>query len=883
MTRNAIPKTLEQYASALALAERRLERSERARAAAEAMLELRGRALAAASRELERREDELLQRLEGDAHVLLNAQDVANVATFRVQADGTILGSRNLAPILGLKAMVTDIGQIGAMVHPVERAETRHFLSGLINGVSRRDIRILDQYGMTRWLRWHIRPDTHAQGHFHGAVQDITDQRALERRQRVTDALRLRQLRKLERLSKQLQAATAAQQRDSDFLRAVLETVPQGITVFDENLRLVIWNRRFTELYSLPDHFLFSGMDRDEFSAIAWPTAHTFQRLSGEDQGKFPIALATMLCAPGDYVETLQDGRSIEVRIIARDNGGIIKSYTDITDYVAAQNELRHRGELLAERIAELEAVGARLEESRDLAIKADRAKSRFLAMMSHDIRTPMNAILAMLELLSTTDLSPDQRNLLALARSSGDQMLFLLADIIEVARADGWSVDLEDQVVALPAFFTTIVDSWRPLARRKGLSLVMALASDLPDYISIDPKRLRQLLDNLISNAIKFTVRGSIEITVDLASGKDGPRLHMAVIDTGRGIEPKRQQTLFRDMRRVHSPMDADAQGNGLGLSICSRIVHAMKGRIGVESFVDVGSTFWVILPFAPAQAPKEAKDPASSIALEAVRIDGRPPHLLVAEDVATNQIVIAAMLEKLGCTSQMANDGLEALNLLKQGIGFDAVLMDVSMPTLDGLEATRAIRSMGGDFATLPILGVTAFAAQEELAAMRAAGMNDVLTKPIQLERLHDALDRIRQLRQQARTRSKVAPVPVPTFTEPPLVDLDQLRGHFLALPLSGRRRLEETVVSDLEHWTGALFDALSQGDEQAIARARHTLKGICAAFGANALWESASHFSDLSAEKMSGSAAGIKALLDATISQIRDVASQPDRRTA
>lgn len=874
------PRTIDDYAAALALAERRLERSERARASAEAMLELRGRALVAASQELNKRENELLERLDADARILLNAQEVANVATFHAQADGTLLGSRNLGRTLGLKSMVTDLGQIGSMVHPIEASDARQFLTGKFSGIGRRDIRILDQYGMTRWLRWHIRPGSNAAGHFHGAVQDITEQRILERRQRVSDALRLRQLRKLERLSEALQDVTAAQQRDADFLRTVLETVPQGVSVFDAEMRLLVWNRRYAELYHVPPEYLSEGMERTEFEGIPRPIATISRRLANDEQ--IEISPKGMLVEPGDYVEVLEDGRSIEVRIVARFSGGIIKTYTDITDYVAAQDELRRRGELLAERIEELEAVGARLEESRNLAVKADRAKSRFLAMMSHDIRTPMNAILAMLELLSTTDLTKEQRDMLSLARSSGDQMLFLLADIIEVARADGWSVDLESQVVDLPDFLGAIVGSWRPLARRKGLEIELSLADNLPAYISIDPKRLRQLLDNLISNAIKFTRNGTVAVTADLAAGKDGPRLHLAVIDTGRGIDPKRQQTLFRDMRRVHNPMDPDVEGTGLGLSICSRIVEAMHGRIGVESYVDVGSTFWVMLPFVEAAAPVGEISPAFAEA-KRVSVDGHAPHLLVAEDVVTNQIVIGAMLDRLGCTYDITNDGLEALNAIKRGGHFDAVLMDVSMPTMDGIEATTAIRALADDRGNLPIIGVTAFAAEEERAAMRSAGMNDILTKPLQLEGLRTMLGRLADLRAPVRVRSRVLPVPVPEFDTSAVLDIDQLRSHFEALPESGRQRLENAVVADLTHWTQAFIDALALGDEPAAGRARHTLKGICAGFGASALWQAIVDLADAPADKGSGGAARVRMLLDATISEIRIVASQPDRRTA
>lgn len=669
-------REFQQMEAALALAERRLKRSETAREQAEMLLEVRGHALAKANQELRLREAELLKRLEKDALNLLFAQEVANIATFHVSSGLSLIASRNFSNVIGHESAITQMDQVLALLHPDEDYTSVRFLSGIganENGESR-DLRFLDSDGNLRWIRWHIKAGPEG---FHGALHDITHE---------------------------------------------------------------------TEL------------------AIS----------------------------------------------------------------------LREQEKLLTERVKELEALGLALDEARNEAVKADQSKSRFLAMMSHDIRTPMNAILAMLELLSVGELTPEQSKMVRLALTSGNQMLILLADIIEIGRADGWTFELAAAPLDLPDFLESVSDSWRELARRKGLTIELFLAQDIPQFAEADKIRLRQVLDNLISNAVKYTFNGSVKIDCAVSEHHGRAMLRVAVIDTGPGIAKEEQEKLFNDLQRGSDPSQQEVEGTGLGLSICSRIITAMEGRIGLESYVGHGSSFWFMVPLVECEAPDMSGEHAStSEPLLPLKIQGAAPHVLVAEDIETNQIVIRSILEKLGCSYSIAKDGVEALEALENE-KFDVILMDVSMPRMDGVEATKRIRAMINGRQTTPIIGVTAFAAQEEQVALLIAGMDALVVKPIKPAKLRDAMATIFSEPKADRRRSRPDRVPIPEFQEALLIDVSILESQLGSVPADMRQRLSETVARDLKKWHATFIDACNSNDHADAGRAHHALKGVCEGFG-------------------------------------------------
>lgn len=519
---------------------------------------------------------------------------------------------------------------------------------------------------------------------------------------------------------------------------------------------------------------------------------------------------------------------------IRKSVGGFQGALHDITTETELALSLREQSQQLTNRVAELEALGHALDDARSRAVKADQAKSRFLAMMSHDIRTPMNAILAMLELLAVGKLTPEQAKMVNLALSSGNQMLFLLADIIEVARAEGWKLDLAEDVLALPEFLRSVSESWRQLAQRKGLNLDLEVAADLPAFIKADQTRLRQVLDNLISNAVKYTHKGGLGISCTVATRNGADMLHVAVTDTGVGISKADQEKLFKDLQRVTSPLQAEVEGTGLGLSICARIITAMQGKVGLESYEGHGSTFWFMVPLSVvASAAPSAASAQVLQSEEPLSINGAPPHILVAEDVETNRMVMQAVLDRFGCTYVMVNDGIEALKALGTA-EFAAVLMDVSMPRLNGVETTQRIRAMQGAISAIPIIGVTAFAAEEEKLSLIVAGMNSIVTKPIKPAQLRSALAECFSQTQPVPSRSRIAPAPLPDFEGAPLLDVDALLNQLDSVPAELRLKLAQTVSKDLTQWHERFTQACEAGNAEAAARAHHALKGVCEGFG-------------------------------------------------
>lgn len=545
-------------------------------------------------------------------------------------------------------------------------------------------------------------------------------------------------VRELQLISNQLFRAASELQRTNRFQSMILDNINQGVVVIDEYSQLVAWNDVFISLYSLNKNSLKKGMHAQEFA-----------ELFGIQDDGLPNArpqscnrrMATL--RQGEYFDQLDDGTSIDVKVTTRESGGLIATYSDVTQHVATQLRLEHQGEKLGVQVDELRALGQSLETARNQAIQSDQQKSRFLAMISHDIRTPMSAVISTLELLADPDVRTDEERLIQVALTSAQQMLYLLSDIIEVSRFDGWNFAIIGEDVEVKKLLEAIADAWRPLAEKKGLTLHLQCSEEVPERMTADPKRLRQVIDNLLSNAIKFTESGSISLGTDLVYNSGEAFLRIDVCDTGRGISKHLQHSLFQEFGRVVSAGESDVEGTGLGLSICKRIVESMDGKMGAKSDSAAGSKFWLEIPCFQTGTVKQAECYPRKVERLTSKA-GAVPHILIADDVRSNRIVLAAMLEKLGCTYAEAGDGKEALDLFEAAF-FDAILMDNYMPNIGGAETTRRIRSMAGDRKNVAIIGVTASTAREETEELLRAGMDVILTKPLKAAELESSLGKL------------------------------------------------------------------------------------------------------------------------------------------
>ena len=520
----------------------------------------------------------------------------------------------------------------------------------------------------------------------------------------------------------------AAARREIDDVKTTmvqaLSATTDGFLLCDASGRVVAWNTRYLELFPWLRAVVRKGLPFEELvaatSAAILPAADAQQRAAWREK-----RLSMHRSGCGMFEQELVDGTVIHVVERRTPDGGVVSVFRDIT---------------LAER---------ELARAKAAAESANLAKSQFLASMSHEIRTPLNGVLGMNRMLLGTALTDEQRRYAQTIYTSGKSLLALINNILDLTRIEAGRMELVATPFDASALLDEVTTTLGVRAHEKGIEMAVEVAPDFPAVLRGDAGRLRQVLFNLIGNAVKFTERGAVRVRLG-AHGLDEQRveLELTVSDTGIGIPAEMVPRLFQRFTQADSRMARRYEGSGLGLAICREIVELMGGRISVETELGVGTTFRATLPMVRGGTMEASNDTVSE----------PPPdmegglRILVAEDNEVNQMVVRAILEQMGHACDIVSNGIAAVQEVQQA-PYDLVLMDIQMPDMDGQAATREIRALPGRVSRIPIIALTANAMTADRETYLAAGMDDYVSKPVHTRQLAETMASVIARRQASR----------------------------------------------------------------------------------------------------------------------------------
>jgi len=679
--------------------------------------------------------------------------------------------------------------------------------------------RMIDKRGRTRWfesvermIQWEGEPARQL------AVMDVTDQEHFEATLRASE----------------------------ERFRLIAENSSDVVLLTDENRIMRYISPAIVRLTGKKAEDLL-GREVFELAPLQYrPTGAARERIMRE--APLEASIWRMERADGSWFWAETVGAMVEG--FAGPGLRIVSSTRDVTDRVEREAELNAARDRLKDQADDLTILAQNLEIERERAELANVAKSQFLAMMSHELRTPMTGVLGMADLLLMSKLTAEQNDLTKLLKRSARILLDLLNDILDFSKIEAGQLEIESIPFRISEVVGDVRDLFAPVASEKGVVLDTRLPGQYADAVLGDPKRLRQVISNLIGNAIKFTERGRIAVAfTERRMPEGGLVLKFEVTDTGIGIAAEDLARLFQPFVQADISTSRKYGGTGLGLAISKRLVEAMGGGIGVTSEPGNGSTFAFTIQVAEdksalAQSPPSVRQRASGRA--AVAAIAPPRRILLAEDNETSRFLITTMLTRMGHAVDAVENGAEAV-AAAQNKNYDVVLMDMQMPVMDGPEATREIRTLTSDRAHMPIIALTADVIADHRAAYFDAGVDAIVGKPVDWAELTEEIERQLALSAKpARSRPAVRKK-APSLTKPAAAQnavpatqaaiLDEAALGTLADTL-GENTLSnmlETFTANMLKYRDDLTVGLAAGDLTQVKRTAHALKGLCAQFGA------------------------------------------------
>lgn len=515
---------------------------------------------------------------------------------------------------------------------------------------------------------------------------------------------------KLTEMNLTLEKANHAQSMSEARMKVAADAAGIGIWDFNIDKNELIWDEQMYTLY---------GVTSDTFSGAyeAWANG-----LHPDDRQKAEQSLSNALDTDGVFHTTFRVIHpDSKVRWIKAD------AWTHNDPFDGCRHMIGVNQDITRQKEDEIELNNRQLQLE-----QASEAKSNFLSNMSHEIRTPMNGVIGVTQLLRQSELNTEQNELIDVLEETSNSLLHIINDILDLSKLDSGHIELEVVDFNMQDMITNTAFIFKHNASAKGIELRHDLANDVDGYFRGDVGRLRQVLMNLINNAIKFTEQGSVTIKVALEI-KQSDVIKFEIIDTGVGIDESSADALFDEFIQADASISRKFGGTGLGLAICKRIVTCMNGEIGAIKNTANGSTFWFKVPLESVdQNLIEAED-----FIRSDQVFGKSLNILLAEDVVPNQLIAKKFFERMGHTVQIAANGLEAVSSI-QNREFDIIFMDMQMPEMDGCTATQKIRQMDHVADDLPIIAVTANVNEEDRQKCLDAGMNDFISKPIQFEAL-------------------------------------------------------------------------------------------------------------------------------------------------